>query len=126
MNHRDVSHEHRLETLDEFIEATTTRRFPRNAYVSHPGFKELYVRRTKRLLNGEWFEHVLDIARVEVRRPGQGTFKNLVTSLLDRGIPVYVECVQNTWFAEKLEEMGFTRVAGTSGPPSFFKLPVKP
>ena len=114
----------KLQTLEEFLAATEEfKQWPRNAYVKAPGFKELYVRRTHRYLNDEWIERVLDIARIEAKKPGKGAFTNLVSSLLERGIPLYVECVQNERFIQKLKDMGFTCVPHSGGSPSFFKLP---
>jgi len=112
----------RLQTLEEFLEATGRSCWPTNAYVKVPGFKELYVRRTDRFLGDVLIKGVLDIARAEATRPGKGVFTALVTDLLERGIPLYIECVQNKRFVKKLESMGFTRAAH-EGAPSFFKLP---
>lgn len=113
-----------LPTLEEFLSSSGGLGWPKNSYVNAPGFLELYVRRTRRRLGGEWVEGVLDIARVEATWPGRGTFTTLVESLLERGIPLYVECVLNERFAKKLEEMGFTQVPHTCSS-CFFKLPEK-
>jgi hypothetical protein len=109
-------------SLEEFISGKS--RWPNNAYVKAEGFKELYVRRTRRLLNGVWVDGVLDIARIIASRPGSGKFTALAEELLGRGIPLYVECVQNERFVKKLEKLGFTRV-NHEGAPSFYKLPAK-
>ena len=111
-----------LQTLEEFLAATGKKAWPTNAYVRAPGFKELYVRRTRRFLNGVWVDSVLDLARGEATKPGRGAFTKLVTDLLERGIPLYVECVQNERLAKTLERWGFTRL-DHPGSPSFFKLP---
>lgn len=112
-----------LQTLEEFLASSKDGSWPKNAYVKVLGLKELYVRRSHRLLDGVWIDSVLDIARIEATKPGKGVFTALVTRLLERGIPLYVECVQNKRFVKKLEAMGFTRVLGLEGPPSFFRLP---
>ena len=115
-----------LQTLEEFLISSKMRAWPSNAYVRAPGFKELYVRRTRRLLDGEWVESVLDIARAKATRPGKGVLTALITNLLERGIPLYMECVQNKRFVKRLEKMGFTLATNTlDGAPSFFKLPKK-
>ena len=111
-------------TLDEFLTTSEKRTplWPMNSYVKAPGFKELYVRRTGRYLGDRWVENVLDIARAVATKPGKGAFTALVADLLERGIPLYLECVQNERLAKSLESSGFTRVAHP-GAPSFFKLP---
>lgn len=111
------------QTLEDFISSTEGSRWPKNAYVKCPGFRELYVRRTRRILGGVWVDSVLDIARIEATHPGKGMFTLLAAYLLERGIPLYVECVQNPRFVKKLERMGFTYVPRLEGPPSLFKLP---
>lgn len=111
-----------MQALEDFISSTEGSKWPKNAYVTAPGFRELYVRRTRRFLNDVWVDSVLDIARIEATRPGKGRFTALATDLLERGIPLYVECVLNKRFVKKLESMGFTR-REAEGAPSFFKLP---
>lgn len=114
-----------LPTLKEFLHLTKKgSAWPSNSYVKAPGFSELYVRRTRRFLDGVWIDNVLDIARAEATRPGKGAFTNLVANLLEQGIPLYMECVQNKRLARRLGEMGFTRL-GHEGAPSFFKLPAQ-
>ena len=112
----------KLQTLEEFITRTNKRDWPGNAYVEAPGFATFYVRRTSRILNGELVHHVLDLANIEAEVPGQGAFTKLSTNILERGIPLYVECVMYQRFALKLERMGFIRL-DHPGRPSFFKLP---
>lgn len=111
----------RLRTLDEFIQNTENSRG--NAYVNEPGFKELYVRRGPRFLDGRVIDNVLDIARITAREPGKGTFTQLSERLLSKGIPLYVECVLNPRFAGKLRALGFT--TSQIDESSFYKLPHK-
>ena len=95
----------RLSTLDEFL---TKRRFS-NAYVREPGFRHLYVRISRRYFNGVLHEGVLDLANIEARKPGAGAFTRLVERLHTRGLTLYVECVLQDRFAQKLLRMGFKR-----------------
>ena len=79
------------------------------------------MRRTRRFLDGVWVNGVLDIARIEAKKPGDGCFTRMTALLLLRGIPLYIECVHNQRFADRLERMGYTRV-DNSGAPSFYRL----
>lgn len=111
-----------MQTLDDFL-TSPVRSWPRNAYVKAPGFRSLYVRRTRRLINGVWVDGVLDLANAEATHPGGGAFTALVCDLINRGIPLYAECVHNRRLVAKLERMGFTRMLGNDYAPSFFRLP---
>ena len=111
-----------LQTLEEFLRRTDKCNWPGNAYVEAPGFESFYVRRTSRILNGGWVDHVLDLANITAEVPGQGAFTKLAAELLERGIPLFVECVHNPRFVKTLERLGFTRI-DQPGAPSFFKLP---
>jgi hypothetical protein len=115
----DRSH---LETLDQFITRTLQRKFPSNAYVNEPGFRDLYVRMSRRLLEGRMLYPVLDIANVEAEIPGNGAFTSLVERLLKQGHILYVESVLNKRFAAKLLRMGFIQVTFNVAP-SFYKEP---
>ena len=110
-----------MQTLDEFITRTSKGDLPFNAYVNAPGFATFYVRRSSRVLDGELVDHVLDLANIEAEVPGNGAFTKLTTSLIKRGIPLYVENVLNSRFDKKLLSLGFTRL-DSPGAPSFFKL----
>lgn len=130
----------KLQTLDDFIDAhlrvqsveamtsndsKAAREFvAHNAYVKAPGFKQLYVRWGRRYLGGIVHADVLDIANVVARKPGNGAFTRLSEDLFNRDITVYVECVLNVRFVDKLRRMGFTEVAtnGSLGSPSFYRL----
>ena len=117
-----------MQTLNQFIKESENK-WPLNAYVRQRGFKTLYVRRSRRWLDGTWVNGVLDIANVEVMHPGRGLFTRLAERLFIQKIPLYVECVINHRFAATLDLAGFTRVK-RSGidrniPPSFYKLPKK-
>jgi hypothetical protein len=85
---------------------------PRNTYVDEPGFLTLYVRLTKRFVQGRWYLPVLDIANVEVAKKNKGTFTALIASIQQRypRLHIYVENVLNPRFTAKLLRMGFTDV----------------
>ena len=108
----------RYPTLDEFVSKDTSR-FPRAAYIEEDGFEELYVRISARTLDRKTFDRVFTIARVRVTQPGKGTVWKLIDRFLNSGIPVYVECVHNARFAEKLKERGFQVMNENC----FYKLP---
>jgi hypothetical protein len=110
-----------LPKLDEFIEQSLESGRG-NAYVREPGFLSLYVRMGPRYLNGVIYKDVFDIASVLAKKPGAGAFFKLARRLLDQGLILYVESVQNPRFAEKLLREGFTQEAGRV-PPSFYKFP---
>lgn len=95
-----------IPTLDEFLSRTT---LPNNSYVKEKGFKDLYIRRSKRMV-GHTLLNAVDIANVSASRPGNGAFTSLVTKL-GRDYPylvIYVENVLNPRFANKLvSDLGF-------------------
>ena|ERR1700686_2425216 len=99
-------------TLDEFIADHEKKQWPNNAWVREPGFKELYVRMTKRFIDMEWREPVLDIASIEAKHPGRGAFTALIVRLRKEhpDLTIYVESVMNERFGFKLEDMGFKPV----------------
>ncbi len=108
-----------LETLDQFIQRTEDRNG--NAYIHEEGFKELYVRRATRWIDGRMTHGFLDIARVKAAIPGKGAFTRLVKKLLSKGIPVYVERVGTQRFARGLLALGFTQ--SPTDESSFYQMP---
>jgi hypothetical protein len=108
-----------LEPLDSFLDRHKDTRLSRNAYVFEAGFHDLYVRFGPRYLDGVKYEKVVDIANVQANQPGRGVIWRLFDRLLARGLIVYVECVLNTHFAEKLEARGFTKICGNC----FYRFP---
>lgn len=89
----------KLPSLQEFLTSKE-----RNAWITHEGFAELYVRRTQR----HGFV-TLDLASLEAEEPGKGAFTALVKHVRERypGLAIYVESVLNARFDAKLEKMGF-------------------
>lgn len=107
-----------LPSLDQFLSAAE---YPNNSYVNEPGFRELYVRKGRRLLGSGWVSPVVDLARIEAEKPGSGAFTRLAARLRRAGYAVYVESVINSRFAEKLLAKGWIRI-GSSECPSFYLL----
>jgi len=104
-----------LPTLDEFL---ARKGFPLNSYVREPGFQDLYVRKSRRMLDGELRE-VLDIANVTVTEEGTGTFTRLVERL-STNHSLFVENVLNHRFRKGLLKLGF--VEAPNYPTCFFKM----
>ena len=100
-------------TLDAFIQSRLDGKlFPRNAYVTEPGFSSLYVRLSERYIDGRVQHPVLDLANLSAKKPGNGSFKKLIARLrTDRPeLGLFVECVQTERFAQGLLKMGFRDV----------------
>ena len=108
-------------TLKQFL--ADVRTYPTRAHVKHPGFRELYVRRTRRFLGGQLCSPVLDLASMEAKTPGKGAFTKLIRDLRAQHPELYlfVECVLNPRLIGKLQELGFTRC--DSGESICFYLP---
>ena len=104
-----------IPTLEQFL----TWDFPKNSYVKFAGFKELYVRSTDIvvIIDGVTYicTKVIQIGRIEAKRPGNGAFTNLVEHLVSLGYAIFVECVHNERFQDKLARMGFVQVNVGSG-----------
>jgi hypothetical protein len=105
-------------TLDEFIASYQgdhrfVLRFGRRQHVLERGFIKCYVRIGRRWFNKQWWDPTLDLADIEARRPGNGTFTRLVARLRKKypDMTLYVECVSEPRFQNKLVRMGFS-VAG--------------
>lgn len=114
-----------LRTLDEFLEhALIYAGFPRSEYVKRKGFLDLYVRVSRRLIDGELRE-TIDLASINARSPGRGCFKKLVADLREKHpeVVLYVECVLSDRFAEGLERMGFIRDKSTGESVCYYMLP---
>lgn len=81
-----------------------------NEYVQEPEFKTLYVRMTHRIFNNK-MGICLDIATVEAKIKGKGTFKNLIKRIQFRypELWIFIENVQSLKFARGLERLGFER-----------------
>jgi len=109
-----------LPTLDEFI-ARGPRQFPRNSFVTEPGFKSLYVRWGYHFIPGEEILICLDLASMEAEEPGKGTLKTLIAKLRREHptVHIYVESVLSPLLPTGLLRLGFTEVVG-SMPPCFF------
>jgi hypothetical protein len=108
-----------LPTLDEFI-ARGPKQFPRNSYVTEPGFKSLYVRWGYHTIKGRVLT-CLDLASMEAEEPGKGALKALIAKLRKEhpAVHLYVESVLNPLLPPGLLRLGFTEVP-KSMPPCFF------
>lgn len=111
----------------EFIDSRIARPtvWPRNQHVSHPDWNTLYVRVTKRPLDGEIRDPVIDLASIEAKRPGKGAFRALVTDLrkMYPQAAIFIESVLGDRFQEGLRRMGFTQRDGEA---SYYLLPESP
>ena len=113
-----------LETFEHFIGRMGSKWMtPNNAYVTEPGFSELYVRSSFRMIESER-QRTLDIGRIQAEKPGSGAFAALMEKLAPLGTVIYIECVHNKRFAEKLRRMGFVEVY-SEGASSFYKKPLE-
>lgn len=93
----------------------------RNAWVSEPGFISLYVRKSERVIDGEWFTF-LDLATIDVKKPGTGTLTRLI-NWSNQHYNVYIESVLNDRLADHLRRIGFTEHSGNAQ--SFFRMKTK-
>lgn len=111
--------------FDEFVAPRLKDKavWPRNSYVSFPGWLNLYVRVTSRHLNGEERGMVIDLANIEARAKGKGTFKKLIAHIRKTypGTVIHVEEVLSERFREGLPRLGF--IPRRDHPTSFFLLP---
>jgi hypothetical protein len=100
-------------TLDDFIQSRLDDKpFPRNAYVSAPGFRSIYVRVSTRFVEGKMQGPVLDLANLTAKRPGHGAFKRLIARLRHDwpNLGLFVENVLTERFSQGLLRMGFKDV----------------
>lgn len=115
-----------LPTLDGFICERLGKRIG-NSYVTHPGWRTLYIRVGPRYVAEKQWPAVIDLANIEAEEYGQGTFKKLVAHLREsyRECGIYVESVLTSQFREGLIRMGFMVIAqyGAYEPNCFFLEP---
>lgn len=102
-------------TFDEFI----ARKFPNNSYVDFPEFSSLYLRKGKVYVTLDdeftYIENIITVAAIEAENPGNGAWTRLVEFLTNRNYAIFVECVHNTRFGNKLLQMGFKKVNEHTG-----------
>ena len=112
-------------TYEQFIAGHG--QLPWSAYVDHPEFYELYLRRGPvSLLADEKHLKVITIANIEAAVQGTGSFTRLANDLLNRGFTVVVENVLNKTFADCLRRAGWEEIPKLfypNDPPSFRKNP---
>lgn len=109
-----------LMKLDDFIEKS----FPGgrgNAYVTFPGFTTLYVRVSRRYIDGE-LVRTIDLSSLEARHKGKGSFRKLFSHLISKwpDVTIFVENVLTNQFSDGLLRMGFKEVKDYGPPPSFY------
>lgn len=97
----------RIMTLTSFLTSKQ-----RNAWINHPDFFGLYVRRSTRLIDNSR-ESCFDVAAIEAVQTNQGAWRSLVEELSTRlpGMILFVECVHNEQFADYLLRTGFQKTA---------------
>jgi len=90
-----------ISSLKQFIDKKPG--YPANAYVSFPGFEDLYVRHGFYNVDGN-VEETLDLANIKASCPGNGAFTNLVDWIFDHypNTIIFVENVMNPRFDDKL------------------------
>lgn len=95
---------------------------PRAAWLDEPGFDRLYVRVTRRFIDGKWMPSI-DLANIKATNPGNGTFTKLIERLNKQytKYAIYIESVTNPRFSVKLLEMGFIEMKYI--PYSYYILP---
>lgn len=118
-----------LKNLDDFVKDAKKGGI-RNSYVRFNGFEDLYVRYTRRCINGKIVSPVFDLAYMAAKKPGRGGFSRLF-SHLRKNYPecwLYVESVMNKRFEQKLLSIGFIRTPSINpvldGAPNFYLPPV--
>jgi hypothetical protein len=115
-------------TLDEFIRDGSTRLaatgLASRLHITEPDFNVLYVRITRRHVNGAEYRPVLDVADVNVRgdRRGRGVFTTFLDRVRDQypALHLFVENVIEERFQKHLERYGFVVVEPRLDPPCYF------
>lgn len=100
-----------LPTLEEFLSDWATKKWPKNSYVTSPGFRTLYVRVSSRRIPDLGLVSMVDLANAEAEVPGAGAFTRLIAQLR-RDYPqlgIFAESVLNPRLERKLLGMGFTQ-----------------
>jgi GNAT superfamily N-acetyltransferase len=112
-------------TLDQFIQDARSRRtVASRAHVDEPYFETLYVRLTRRHIDGSEHWPVLDLASLSVHEAhrGQGRFTKLVERIRTQHpmLHLFVENVMEPRFQEYLARCGFAVVEPRLNPPCYF------
>lgn len=98
-------------TLQEFL--AYNKNLPISVEIEHEDFDRLYLRKWPKSYG---FDNTIIIAHVVAKNPGNGSFGRLFERLVECGFNVYMENVHNQRFGNKLERIGFKRVAWDLGP----------
>ena len=121
----------RTVTLDAFIRGhhhIVKPKIQRNLYVAHRDWKTLYVRYSRRFIEGVWWNRVIDLATIEAKNPGKGAFFRMVRAIRRRypDLGIYVECVVTARFSEHLKQRGFVCTSPDLDWGSYFLQPAAP
>lgn len=114
-----------LTDLNTFVKGAKANPFRCNAWIAEPGFSGIYVRYTKRSINGR-MRRVLDLASIQADQPGSGAFTRLLDKLKSNypKLTLYIECVLPDRFAEALvNRFGFTRDPRYPNDRNYYLLP---
>lgn len=112
----------KLPTLAEFMANPKVH----NAYLNEPRWNFLYIRKGKRVLDGQIHENVIELANIEAEVTGKGTFKKLVARIQE-DYPEHTTFVENVLvprFAEGLLRMGFKKKLDDVAAPCFWLAPI--
>ena len=112
-----------LTTLEQFM---ANKRLI-NAYIGHPDFDNLYVRKGPRYIHRVLHQKVFDIANVTAIEMGKGAFTDFIKKFRQSfpDYTIYVESVVNDRFGVYLLRQGFQSEEGRL-PPSYFLLAKEP
>lgn len=118
----------RLSTLKQFIYDCGYPLIGRgNAYVTYLGFRSLYVRYGVRVVPtvghvSACVSPVLDLAVMEVAKPGRGTFTKFVETLRKDypKLHLYIESVLNPRLGPHLKKLGFDKLPDCTGSDNYF------
>lgn len=104
------------------IEDFLNQGLPNNAYIELDGWDDFYVRKGDigACFGGKSYrvKKCFTMARIIASEPGSGAFTRVLEWLVAQGWAIYVECVHNPRFADKLRRMGFHEFP-SDGAPSF-------
>lgn len=90
---------------------------------------DVYLRKSRRIINGQIYNHVIDVANIHVYEKYQksGYFRKLILELQKYGYPIYVECVGNQHLKNSLIEnkhgLNLSIVDDSQLYPNFFWIP---
>lgn len=104
-----------MKTINQFL-IEKNKLFRNSEYVYHKDFKSLYLRKGIYTFidsnnNNFRYSDTIVIANITSKNPGKGYFSKLINEL-SRNFPekpIFIECVLEERFQNKLERMGFEK-----------------